>query len=157
MLYLDFFLLKSKLEVKTYVQNFIHVIENQFQAKVKIIWLDNEPKLFLKDLFASKGFYIKQVVLLHPNNKGRVEGNINTSWMWQELLCFILHIPSNFLLYAIKHVIYLVNRVPSPINWNKTPFELLHKQTSDFSLSKFLVAWFILLHALSIVKIWSTI
>lgn len=44
------------------------------------------------------------------------------------------HIPSNFWSYAIKHVVYLINQVPSPINWNKTPFELLRNQIPNLKV-----------------------
>ena len=49
---------------------------------------------------------------------------------------FQSHIPSNFWSYAIKHAVYSINRVPSPINGNKTPFELLYNQTPNFKMLK---------------------
>lgn len=45
---------------------------------------------------------------------------------------FQSQIPNHFLSYVIKHAVYLINQVPSPINWNKTSFELLHKQSPNF-------------------------
>lgn len=45
---------------------------------------------------------------------------------------FHSHIPSKFWSYAIKHAVYLINWVSSPINWNKTLFELSYKQTPKF-------------------------
>jgi len=50
---------------------------------------------------------------------------------------FQSHLPTHFWSYAIKHVVHLINRVPSPINGNKTPFELLFKQSPDFTMLKF--------------------
>jgi len=44
---------------------------------------------------------------------------------------FQSHLPTHFLSYAIKHVVYLINRVLSPIIGNKTPFELLFKKSPD--------------------------
>ena len=49
---------------------------------------------------------------------------------------FQSHIPSHFWSYAIKHVVYLINRVPSPITGNKTPFELLFKQPPNFMMPR---------------------
>jgi len=49
---------------------------------------------------------------------------------------FQSHLPTHFWSYAIKHVDYLINRVPSPIIGNKTPFELLSKQPPDFTMFK---------------------
>ena len=49
---------------------------------------------------------------------------------------FQSNLPTQFWSYAIKHAIHLINRVPSPINWNKTPYELLHKEPPEFSMLK---------------------
>ena len=49
---------------------------------------------------------------------------------------FQYEIPNNFWSYAIKHVVFLINRVPSPVIKNKTPFELLFNQKPDFSIIK---------------------
>ena len=47
---------------------------------------------------------------------------------------FQSNVPNNFWSYAIKHAIYLINRVPSPIIHNKTPFELLHNKLPNFEM-----------------------
>ena len=47
-------LLKSKAEVKLNVENFIIMIENQFETKVKCIRSDNGPEFFLRDFFFFK-------------------------------------------------------------------------------------------------------
>jgi len=47
---------------------------------------------------------------------------------------FQSHLPTHFWSYAIKHDVYLINRVRSPIIGNKTPFELLFKQSPDVTM-----------------------
>jgi len=49
---------------------------------------------------------------------------------------FQSNLPKHFWSYAIKHAVFLINRVPSPIIQNKTPFELLHNEPPDFSMIK---------------------
>jgi len=44
--------------------------------------------------------------------------------------------PTHLWSYAIKHVVYLINRVPSPVIQNKTPYELLNKHPLEFSMLK---------------------
>ena len=51
-------------------------------------------------------------------------------------LIFQSHIRCQFWSYAIKHVVHLINCVPSPTNWNKTPFEILYVQIPDFQTLK---------------------
>jgi len=46
---------------------------------------------------------------------------------------FQSQLPKQYWSYAVKHAIYLINRIPSPIIDNKTPFELLHEHNLDFS------------------------
>ena len=48
-------------------------------------------------------------------------------------LLFESHLPTHFWSYVIKHTVFLVDRVPSPVIQNQTPFELLFAQPPDFS------------------------
>ena len=66
-------LLKSKSEVKTHVQNFINLIENQFETKIKCIRSDNGPEFFLKEFFSSKGIIHQTSCVYTPQQNGRVE------------------------------------------------------------------------------------
>ena len=71
-------LLKSKSEVKMHVQNFIALIENQFDSKIKCIRSDNGPKFFLKDSFATKGIIHHTSYVYTPQQNGHVERKIST-------------------------------------------------------------------------------
>lgn len=66
-------LLNSKGEVQLHVKNFIHMIENQFEAKVKVIHFDNGPKFFLKDFLSSKGILHQTSCVATPQQNRRVE------------------------------------------------------------------------------------
>lgn len=63
-------LLKSKSEVKLHIQNFISLIENQFQAKEKIIRHANGPEFLLKDFFASKWILHQTSCVYTPQQNG---------------------------------------------------------------------------------------
>ena len=129
-------LLKSKAEVKLNVQNFINLVENQFETKVKCIWSDNGPEFFLKEFFSSKGILHQKSCVATPQQNGRAERKHQHILNVARALIFQSNIPSHFWSYAIKHAVHLINRVPSPVIWNKTPFELLYKQAPDFSMIK---------------------
>lgn len=49
-------LLKTKSEVKMHVQNFIALIENQFDSKIKCIRLDNGPNFFKRSSFIKRHY-----------------------------------------------------------------------------------------------------
>jgi len=54
-------MLKFKSEASDKVKSFIHMVENQFEKKVKAIRSDNSPEFLLKE------FYIKRVMFIHQN------------------------------------------------------------------------------------------
>jgi len=60
-------MLKFKCEASDKVKNFIHMIENQLEKKVKDVRSDNGPEFLLKDFYAEKEFYIKGVMCIHHN------------------------------------------------------------------------------------------
>jgi hypothetical protein len=53
-----------------HVQNFIALIENQFDSKIKCIRSDHGPEFFLKDLFATKGIIHQTSCVYTPNKIG---------------------------------------------------------------------------------------
>ena len=71
-------------------------------------------------------------MLPHPQQNERVDRKHQHILNVARALMFQSHIPNHFWSYVVKHVVHLINCVPSPINWNKTLFELLHKQPPNF-------------------------
>jgi len=129
-------LLKSKSEVKIQVQNFISLIENQFDSKIKCIRTDNGPKFFLKDFFASKGIIHHTNCVYTPQQNGRVERKHQHNLNVARALMFQSQYPKHFWSYAIKHAIYLINSIPSLVTKKQTLYELLHNQKPDVSMLK---------------------
>ena len=122
--------------MKTHVQNFINLIENQFETKIKCIRSDNGLEFFLKEFFSSKGIIHQNSCVYTPQQNGRVERKHQHILNVARVFMFQSKIPTNFWSYAIKHVVFLINRIPSPVISYKTPFELLYKTHPDFSLIK---------------------
>ena len=46
---------------------------------------------------------------------------------------FQSQLPKQYWSYAIKHSVYLINRVPSPVIKKQTPYKLLHKNSGPLS------------------------
>ena len=118
------------------MQNFVSLVENQFDAKVKCIRSDNGPKFFLKEFYASKGIFHQTNSVETPQQNGRLERKHQHILNVARALMFQSHLPSYLWSYAINHVVFLINRVPSPILYNKTPFELLYNKPLDFQSIK---------------------
>jgi len=129
-------LLKFKAEVQSNVEHFINFVETQFEIKVKNICFDNGHEFSLKYFMASKGILHQTSCIETPQQNGRFERKHQHILNVARTLMFQSHLPINFWSYVIKHVVYLINQVPSPIISNKTPFELLFKQPPDFVMLK---------------------
>jgi len=91
---------------------------------------------FLKSFLASKGILHQTSCVETPQQNERVERKHQHILNVARALMFQSHLPTHFWSYAIKHVVYLINWVPSPIIGNKTPFEFLFKQSPDFMMLK---------------------
>jgi len=130
-------LLKTKGDVCIHVQNFVSLIENQFHLSIKCIRSDNSPEFLQKHFFASKGILHQTSCIYTPQQNGRVERKHQHILNVARALMFQSQLPKQYWSYAVKHAIYLINCIPSPIIDNKTPFELLHEHNPDFSNLKF--------------------
>nr|KYP46809.1 Retrovirus-related Pol polyprotein from transposon TNT 1-94 [Cajanus cajan] len=104
-------LLNSKSKVKMHVQNFIALIENQFDSKIKCIRSDNGPEVFLKDLFATKGIIHHTNCVYTPQQNRCVERKHQHILNVTRALMFQSQLLEYFWSYAIKHLVFLINRI----------------------------------------------
>ena len=119
-----------------HIQNVVTLIKNQFQTTIKCIRSNNGPEFLQNDFFSSKGILHQTSCVYTPQQNGRVERKHQHILNVARALMFQSNIPKHFWSYAIKHVVFLINRVPSPVIKNKTPFELLYQEPPDFSMIK---------------------
>jgi len=120
----------------TFITLFFCLIENQFNLSIKCICSDNGPEVLQKDFFASKGIFHQTSCVYTPQQNGRVEKKHQHILNVVRDLMFQSQLPKLYWSYVVKHVVYLIYRTPSSIINNKTPFEILHKHTPKFSISK---------------------
>lgn len=85
------FLMHSKYEARSLLQNFILFVENQFATRVKIVRSDNGPEFKCFAFYSQKGIlYQKPVVLIIPNKMALLNANITTYKMLPVLFYFNL-------------------------------------------------------------------
>jgi len=82
-------------KVSSHVHSFVNLVENHFNTKIKCIQFDNGPEFFLKDLFFSKVYYIKQVALKLLNKMVALRENINILSTW--LVLYFLNLISQLI------------------------------------------------------------
>jgi hypothetical protein len=124
-------LLKTKSEVSILVQQFIKMIEVQFNTTVKTVRTDNGPEFYMPQFYASKGISHQNSFVETPQQNGRVERkhqhllNVGRSLLYQSKL------PKQFWSYAVIHAAYLINRVSTPLLQSKSPYQLLYNKPPD--------------------------
>ena len=117
-------LCKSKSEVQNHVQNFILLIENQFNCKVKVVRTDNGPEFLMPDFYSSKGIEHQTSCVETPQQNGRVERKHQHILNVARALLFQSKLPKQFWSYSVLHAVYIINRIPTPLLKNQSPYFL---------------------------------
>jgi len=130
-------LCKSKSEVQNHVQNFIIMIENQFNCKVKTVRTDNGPEFLIPNFYSSKGIERQTSCVETPQQNGRVERKYQHILNVARALLFQSKLPKQFRSYSVLHVVYIINRIPTPLLQNKSPY--FHRFDHDCDLNNFKV------------------
>jgi transposase InsO family protein len=129
-------LLKSKYDVRHYLQIFIQSVETQFDKKVKVIRSDNGPEFLMAEFFNSRGIAHHTSCVETPQQNGIVERKYQHILSTCRAIMFQSAIPIVFWSYAISHSVYLINRLPSLKLHNISPYELLYGKKPYFSSLK---------------------
>ena len=91
-------LLKTKSEVPSRIENFIHLIQNQHNVTPKIIRSDNGPEFLLSDFYASQGIIHQKSCAETPQQNGRVERKHQHILNVARALLFQSKLPNFFLI-----------------------------------------------------------
>ena len=121
-------MLKSKLEVNVHVQN--------FDAKIKIIRTDNGTEFSLNQFFNSKGIIHQTSCTETPQQNGRVERKHQHLLNVARALLFQSKLPKLFWSYAVLHATFLINRIPTPLLKDQSPYQLLFSSKPDLLVLK---------------------
>ena len=129
-------LLKSKAEVQNRIKSFVSFAQTQFNTKVKAIRSDNGTEFLMSDFYLSHGIIHQTSCPETPQQNGRVERKHQHVLNVARALLFQSNLPKRFWSYSVIHAIFLINRVPTPILQNHSPYELLYESKPDLSTLK---------------------
>ena len=127
------YLLRTKDEVLRVFPEFITMVETQYKTKVRGVRSDNAKELMFTDLYRAKGIKAFHSCPETPQQNSVVERkhqhilNVARALMFQSKLS--LEYWSDCVLTAV----FLINRLPSPLLQDKSPYQLLHKKKPDYS------------------------
>lgn len=126
-------LLRSKHEVSTKIEHFVAMIENQFHKQVKVIRSDNGPEFKMSSFFGKKGILHQTSCVETPQQNGRVERKHQHIMNIARALMLQSGLPKFLWSYAIQHAVFLINRTPSKLLADHSPFQLMFGTLPDLA------------------------
>lgn len=127
------FLMASKAEVNTLVQNFFNMVHTQFQGILQVFRSDNGTEFKpLIPFFRAKGVIYQTSCPYTPQQNGRVERKHRHILEVARALRFQASLPIQFWGECVLIAGYLINRTPSVLNNGKTPYELIYGKPPSY-------------------------
>jgi IS30 family transposase len=122
------YLMKQKNEVLKCFQDFCSLVENQYDARLKLLRIDNGTE-YMNNEFQN---YLSAQGILHqttcpdtPPQNGVAERKNRHILKIARSLMFTMNVPKFLWSEAVMTVVYLINRTPSRLLGWKTPYEML--------------------------------
>ena len=101
------------------------MILNQFKVSIKVIRRDNGPEFALSTFYASKGVLHQLSCVETPQQNAVVERKHQHLLNVARALRFHANLRLKFWGYCVLTATYLINRLPSPLLGNLTPYQKL--------------------------------
>ncbi|CAN1181640.1 Retrovirus-related Pol polyprotein from transposon TNT 1-94 [Linum perenne] len=127
------FLMRHKSETKHLLQSFCQMVCNQFNTKVRTIRSDQGLEFQLKDFYAQQGIEHQMSCVERQEQNGRVERKHQDILNIARALRFQAGLPLKFWSDCILHAVYLLNRLPTPLLSNLSPYQQLYNKPPDYN------------------------
>ena len=119
------YFLRAKSDVCAVFPKFFKLISTQFGVNIKSVRSDNAPELAFSDFFREHGVVPFHSCVDRPQQNSVVERKHQHILNVARALHFQSHVPLVYWGDCVLTSVYLINRTPTPLLSNKTPFELL--------------------------------
>ena len=120
-------LLLEKSEAPAALKMFCTFVQRQFGTHVKSVRSDNGSEFMsLRKYFADEGICHQTSCVETPEQNGRVERKHRHILNVARALLFQGNLPKNFWGESVLTASYLINRTPTSLLQNKTPYEMLY-------------------------------
>ena len=127
------YMMRNKSEVSKHFPTFITLVKTQYNTVIKGIRTDNAPELAFTDLVREHGMIHQFSCPYTPQQNSVVERKHQHLLNVARALLFQSNIPLVYWTDCIYTAVFLINRMPSLILDNKSPYELLTKAKPKYS------------------------
>ena len=114
--------MKTKSEVLSLIPALYNLVLNQFNNSFKVLRSDNGPEFNLFDFYTNKGIIHQLSCMDTPQQNSIVERKHQHLLNVARAIRFQSNVPLNLWGDCVLTATYLINRLPSPLLKNKTPF-----------------------------------
>ncbi|KAJ9555163.1 hypothetical protein OSB04_009777 [Centaurea solstitialis] len=130
-----FYPLKSKSEVFTVLSSFVTFVQTQFSRKLKAFQSDGGTEFLnsrVHAFFVQNGTHHRTSCPYTPQQNGRAERKHRHLTETGLALLFNAHAPASFWVDAFTCATYIINRLPTRLLDNKSPFEVLFNTPPNY-------------------------
>lgn len=130
------YLLSNKSDSLPILKTFVQFIKNHFSgASIKVIRSDNGlefDNIMCKQFFANNGILHQTSCPYRPQQNGRVERKHRFILEVARALKFQSNAPIHLWGDCVLTAVYIINRLPTSLLDNKTPYEVFYKELPDY-------------------------
>ncbi|CAN1291611.1 Retrovirus-related Pol polyprotein from transposon RE1 [Linum perenne] len=135
--YIWIYFLRHKSDLLQVAQEFVRMVQTQFNRPVKVIRSDPGGEFSshaLKKFYTDNGMLYQQSCPGVSEQNGLVERKHRHVLDLARALLLESHVPSSFWVEVVHTVVYLINRQISTVLQNRTPYELLMGTKPSYSM-----------------------
>jgi len=130
------FLMCAKSDVINIFPDFVKMVANQYDVNVKAVRSDNANELCFTEFYAARGIVSYHSCPETPEQNSVVERKHQHILNVARALLFQSNVPLKFWGDCILTAVFLINRLPSLVLDNKSPFEKLTNKQPDYESLK---------------------
>ncbi|GKA31226.1 putative RNA-directed DNA polymerase [Tanacetum coccineum] len=129
------YLLKQKHEASMCLKAFHKMVQVQFEKNIRRIRCDNGGEFIsnqMMEFYANQGIILETSCIHTPQQNGVVERKHRHLLETARALRFEANLPTRFWGECVLTAAYVINRMPSDVIGNKTPYEVLYNQKPNY-------------------------
>ncbi|KAI4324081.1 hypothetical protein L6164_023645 [Bauhinia variegata] len=125
--------IKHKSDVSVIFPKFKALVENYFNLKIKTLFTDNGGEFIkLRNFLSTHGISHLTTPPHTPEHNGLAEHKHRHLVETARCLLHHAHAPMQFWSFALSTAAFLINRLPTPVLRNSSPFQVLFQQSPNY-------------------------